>query len=159
MRCFHNPILPGALISSFPRRILYHPWNLRLAFLSYPESDIHGYDDLPVHVQVGIIFSGHEYAFAFRFRQTAGNCWSFWHSSSSQLIMSSARGTNIFSMYMFPLFLKTSLLPCNQVSAFCELNLRCVATTFDIKPLLRYIISSWLGMYFLRRNTLQLLLE
>lgn len=152
MWCFYNPILPGALISSFPGRILYHPWNLRLAFLSYPERDIQGYIDLPVHVQVGIIFSvevtdlaicfdcsaaGHEYAFAFRFRQTVGNCWSFWHSSSSQLIMSSARGTNTFSMYMFPLFLKTSLLPCSQVSTFCEENLHCVATTTDIKPLLK----------------------
>lgn len=110
MRCFHNPILPGALISSFPRRILYHPWNLRLAFLSYPESDIHGYDDLPVHVQVGIIFSGHEYAFAFRFRQTAGNCWSFWHSSSSQLIMSSARGTNTFFNVYVSIILENELV-------------------------------------------------
>lgn len=110
MRCFHNPILPGALISSFPRRILYHPWNLRLAFLSYPESNIHGYDDLPVHVQVGIIFSGHEYAFAFRFRQTAGNCWSFWHSSSSQLIMSSARGTNTFFNVYVSIILENELV-------------------------------------------------
>lgn len=158
MRCFHNPILPGALISSFPRRILYHPWNLRLAFLSYPESDIHGYDDLPVHVQVGIIFSGHEYAFAFRFRLSE-TVEAFDIPVHHNWLCLPLEEQILFSMYMFPLFLKTSLLPCNQVSTFCELNLRCVATTFDIKPLLKWIISSWLGMYFLRRNTLQLLLE
>lgn len=138
MRCFHNPILPGALISSFPRRILYHPWNLRLAFLSYPESDIHGYDDLPVHVQVGIIFSGHEYAFAFRFRQTVGNCWSFWHSSSSQLIMSSARGTNTFFNVYVSIILENELVTLQSGFhiLWAELALCCnhfwYKTTFEI---------------------------